>query len=129
MSGPREYGRDSIESELGRPVRAPDLTDPVMSRLGLDAAARRKTRRRHAARVLARLGVCGLAVAGTLLVGRLLERRPTPAAFPTLPAALRHDLQHHGQTIDRAIESILELSPGLPGQPGDAAEPHDDQTP
>ena len=127
MIGPREHGRDSIESELGRPVRAPDLTDPVMNRLGLDAAARRQTRRRRAVRVLARLGVCGLAVAGTLLVGRLLER-PTPVAVPTLPAALRHDLQHHGQTIDRAIESILELSPGLPDQPGDA-EPHDDQTP
>ncbi len=124
MSRPRECGSDPIGSQLGRPVPAPDLTGPVMRRLGLGVTTRQRARRRRAGRVVVRVLLCGLAVAATVLAVSLVERQRRPSSpAPTLPAALQHDLQHHGRTIDRAIKSIRELSPAL------TAEPPDDQTP
>jgi hypothetical protein len=99
--------------ELGRPLSAPDLTGPVMSRLGLDRVSARAARRRRIRRGLARLAVVAVAVGASALcvqwhqIGVSASR----AAAPTIPAAIRHDLDHHGQAIDRAIRSIQGLGP------------------
>jgi hypothetical protein len=102
--------------ELGRALPAPDLTGPVMSRLGLSRVSPRAARRRRVARAVARLALVAVAVGASALCVQwheLAGRRPRPSG-PTIPSAIQHDLEHHGQTIDRAIRSIRGLSPWRP---------------
>jgi len=120
--------------ELGRSLPAPDLTGPVMSRLGLSRVSTRAARRRRIARGVARLALVAVAVGASALcvqwheLGAKAARPPGP----TIPSAIQHDLEHHGQTIDRAIRSIRGLSPWRPASspPGPVPVPpdHDETT-
>ena len=117
MTEPRE---PSIDRELSQRVPGPDLTGRVMRRLGYAAAqgalARSRRRRRRIARVLAGAAVltfCGLGV--------WLHYRAAAPAHPTIPSAIRHDLEQHRRTIGRAIRTIRELPPEFPPEfPPDA---------
>jgi hypothetical protein len=124
MSTPYQPGRDprggvppsAILKELGRPLPAPDLTGPVMNRLGLNRVSSRAARRRRIGRGMARLALVAVAVGASALCVQWHElgaKAPRPSA-PTIPSAIRHDLEHHGRTIDRAIRSIRGLSPWRP---------------
>jgi hypothetical protein len=121
MSTPPEPGREprrgvppsAILRELGRTLPAPDLTGPVMSRLGLSRVSPRAARRRRIGRGIARLALVAVAVGASAVCVRWYElsTRPPRPMGPTIPSAIRHDLEHHGRTIDRAIRSIRGLSP------------------
>ena len=98
---------------MSRPIDRPDLTEPIMRRLGFhrvsSGRARSHRRRRWGARGAAI--VLLLAVVG---IGVQLHRHSPPARTPTgptLPSAVRHDLLHHRTTINRALKSIRDLSP------------------
>ncbi|MHC4129638.1 MAG: hypothetical protein ACYTF2_06645 [Planctomycetota bacterium] len=120
--------------ELGRALPAPDLTGPVMSRLGLSRVSPRAARRRRIARAAARLALVAVAVGASALCVQwheLAAPAPRPSG-PTIPSAIQHDLQHHGQTIDRAIRSIRGLSPWRPASSPPSTVPvppdHDETT-
>jgi hypothetical protein len=99
--------------ELGRPLPAPDLTGSVMSRLGLSRASARAARWRRIRRGVARLALVAVAVGASALCvhWHQIGSGAARSAAPTIPAAVRHDLDHHGRTIDRAIRSIQGLPP------------------
>ena len=122
---------------LHDPPRGPDLTEPVMRRLGLAGVTPGNAKRRRRRRALLRAALCVVVVGAGGLVVMLVSSQPQPSA-PTVPSAIRHDLQQHGRTIDRAVRSIRGLGQQLPelavpasqryGGPdaevgGDAAEP------
>jgi hypothetical protein len=124
MSAPRDPARSlrdglpasAISRELGRRLPAPDLTGPVMSRLGLSRASSRAARRRRIRRSIAQLALV-MAVTGTSALCVHLHVRGVEApghSGPTIPSAIQHDLEHHGHTINRAIRSIRGLSPWRP---------------
>lgn len=123
-----------VMRELGRPLSAPDLTGPVMGRLGLSRVSARAARWRRIRRGLARLALVAIAVGASALcvqwhqIGVSAAR----ASAPTIPAAIRHDLDQHGQTIDRAIRSIQGLPPwrplSSPGPPMPMPPEHDETT-
>jgi len=95
------------------PFDGPDLTDPIMRRLGFHRVSSRwaRSHRRRRWGVRGATMVLLLAVVG---IGLQLHRH-SPAARtptgPTLPSAVRHDLLHHRTTINRALKSIRDLSP------------------
>ncbi len=124
MSTPAQPGRghqgdvatSAIFRELGRALPAPDLTGPVMSRLGLSRVSSGAARRRRISRGIARLALVAVAIGASALCVHWHElgaKAPRPSG-PTIPSAIQHDLEHHGQTIDRAIRSIRGLSPWRP---------------
>jgi hypothetical protein len=124
MSTPHKPARDrhgglppsALLRELGRAVPAPDLTGPVMSRLGLSRVSSRVARRKRIRRGIARLALVAVATGASALCVQwhgIGAEAPRPLG-PTIPAAIQHDLEHHGQTIDRAIRSIRDLSPWRP---------------
>jgi hypothetical protein len=111
VSAPLPPGRDrrgdvtpqAFLRELGRQLPAPDLTGPVMSRLGLSPATGRAARPRRIARAAARLVLVALAVGAAALCVQwygLGAKAPRPAG-PTIPSAIRHDLEHHGPGVWR----------------------------
>ena len=108
---PHDDVRDPIRSALRRPKPGPDLTGPVMRRLGLGDMTPRRRRRRRVARATARLALFSLVVFVAVLAAATLGRAPGPAG-PTLPAALRHDSRQHADSFDRAYETLRDL--GLP---------------
>ncbi|MHC5009155.1 MAG: hypothetical protein ACYTGF_17550 [Planctomycetota bacterium] len=105
-----------ILRELGRAVPTPDLTGRVMKRLGMSQVSPRAARRRRINRGVARLALVAVAVGASALCVQWHKIGTTSArpAGPTIPSAIQHDLEHHGQTIDRAIRSIQGLSPWRP---------------
>ncbi len=110
----------ALFAELARHVDAPDMTGAILSRLGLGAAGRRLRRRRRTLRVA---GSAALLLAAGIgahwLYGRLAGGAPPG---PTMPAAIQHDLDRHGQAIDRAIRTIRDLSRP---RPANVAPPED----
>jgi hypothetical protein len=142
MSTPDHPGRDqhgdvspsAIYRELGRALPAPDLTEPVMSRLGLSRASSRAARRRRIGRGVARLALVAVAVGASALCVQWhqLGAKPPRPTGPTIPSAIQHDLEHHGRTIDRAIRSIRGLSPWQPAssppRPVPVPPDHDETT-
>ncbi len=115
-------GGDPLESflfaELARPITAPDLTRPILRRLGLTGSSSRESRRR----ILG--GVGRVAMTGAMLLGVVVGLRLynyTVAArvplSPTVPSAIQHDYTRHEHTIRRAIRMIRDLSPRRPAQP------------
>ena len=107
----------TLGSELRRPLPGPDLTAAVLRRLGVAPASTPGARRRRVLRATFRGAICVVAVAMTVMVVNLQRMSTetgsagTASAAPTIPSAIRHDLAHHGTTIDRAIRSIRNLSP------------------
>ncbi len=113
---------DPLESlflaELARPITAPDLTRPILRRLGLTGSLSKDSRRR----ILG--GVGRAAMTGAMLLGVAVGLRLynyTMAARvplgPTVPSAIQHDYTRHEHTIRRAIRMIRDLSPHRPVQP------------
>lgn len=105
--------------------RAPDLTERVMRRLGLPAVTPREATRRRRRRALLRAALCVVFAAAGGLAVMLLWSQPGPSA-PTIPAAIRHDLQEHGRTIDRTIRSIRGLGGQLPAVETPAPQPREE---
>ena len=93
--------------------RGPDLTEPVLRRLGLAGVTPGNARRQRRRRMLLRATVCVMVVGAGGLVVMLLSSQPRPSA-PTVPSAILHDLQQHGRTIDRTVRSIRGLRQQLP---------------
>jgi len=100
---------------VNRPSDSPDLTDPIMRRLGFrrvsPSRARAFRRQRWGAR-----GATLVLLTAVVVLGLQLHRNSSEARTsngPTLPSAVRHDLLRHGNTISRALRSIRELSPNL----------------
>lgn len=109
---PRQGRRDDRDllRQLARGVEAPDLTGPIMDRLGYERIGARDVRRRRRRRLLDRgattmaiLLAIGAGLAALHLTGA--ARRPTG---PTIPAALGHDLQLHQERVSEALRSIRE---------------------
>jgi hypothetical protein len=106
----------SLLADLSKPVRAPDMTRPIMGRLGYmhvnGTVARRKRLQQWASRV-------GVLLAAALALGiglRFYEhssamRRP---AGLTIPDALGNDLQLQQHRIGNVIRTIRSLSPKPP---------------
>ena len=113
---------DRLFDELGRPQPAPDLTDRVMGRMGLSRSA---SRRRRFLRNGVRLSLCGLAVGLAAIAVRVYQNTvASPAASAiTIPSAVQQDLQLHGDTIDRALRTIRNLTPQLPEPAATSPEP------
>lgn len=102
----------------------PDMTGPVMRRLGLTPPSQRSARRRRRRRGVVRLMLVLIAVGASAVCTHWYLRRTEPPApaGPTIPAAIENDVLHHGHTIDRALRTIRDLSrwaaPALePAQP------------
>ena len=118
----RSRGGDPLESfflaELARPITAPDLTKPILHRLGLTGSSSKDSRRRI-------LGGVGRAVMiGAMLLGVVVGLRLYSFSLaarvplgPTVPSAIQHDYTRHEHTIRRAIRMIRDLSPRRPAQP------------
>ncbi len=118
----RSPGGDPLESfflaELARPITAPDLTRPILRRLGLTGSSSKDSRRR----ILG--GVVRAVMTGAMLLGVVVGLRfynYTVADLvplgPTVPSAIQHDYTRHEHTIRRAIRMIRDLSPRRPAQP------------
>ena len=110
---------------LHDPPRGPDLTEPVMRRLGLAGVTPGNAKRRRRRRALLRAALCVVVVGAGGLVVMLVSSQPQPSA-PTVPSAIRHDLQQHGRTIDRTVRSIRGLGLQLPDLTVPASQRHGD---
>ncbi len=103
---------------MTEPVTPRDLTGPVMRRLGLSSITLSDARRRRRRRAVLRLAIC-LAVAGAAgLVATVAQRAAPRAPQPTIPSAVRNDLEQYERAIDRTVWSIRSLA--LP--PGEGVE-------
>ncbi len=121
MSNPRRPTRSAdterlaarVLEELARPVRGPELTGPVMARLGFMKAHPRVVRRRRVRRWIGR----GLAVGVALSVigtGLWMHQVGVEARRPqrlTIPAAISQDLDRYQRRLDRGVESLRSLVP------------------
>ena len=103
------------------PPRGPDLTEPVLRRLGLAGVTPGMAKRRRRRRALLRAAVCVVVVGAGGLVVMLVSSQPQPLA-PTVPSAIRHDLQQHGRTIDRTVRSIREIGQQVPALTAPASQ-------
>ncbi len=128
LSGPPPGGQDRnvdgvdesmIFAELARPLGGLDFTDRIMQRWR--RATGHLTHRMRLGRWLggAIVGFAAIAIVLAALMVGSGER----VSGPTIPAALRHDWNQHGQAIGRTIKTIQQLSPHLPAQPGVAPLP------
>lgn len=96
------------------PRNIPDLTEPVMRRLGLPGVTPRDASRRRRNRALLRVAMClGVTAAAGVVIVKTVSP-PAPPSEPTISSAIRHDLERHARTIDRTVRSIRRLAPTLP---------------
>ena len=100
---------------MNRPSDSPDLTDPIMRRLGFRRVSASRARAVRRQRWGAR-GATLVLLMAVVALGLQLHRHSLEARMPngpTLPGAVRHDLLQHGNRLGRALKSIRELSPAL----------------
>jgi hypothetical protein len=114
-----------LERELRQPDTGPDMAGEVMRRLGMTPVSEQVARRRRIRRAVTRIGLCTVAltaaVGGTFWYARVIAA--ADRAGPTLPSAIRHDIERHAAAFGGAIRTIQDLSPSL-DEPGDLpAEP------
>ncbi len=116
------------DSPAREPRKIPDLTDPVLRRLGLAGRTPRDANRRRRNRALLRVAMClGVTGAAGVVILKTMTP-PTQASEPTISSAIRHDLQRHARTIDRTVRSIRGLAPTLPEPASPARESVDPAT-
>jgi hypothetical protein len=113
--------RAVVFDPLARPTGAPDLSEPIMRRLGYARVDRHRHRRDVALRWTAR-GVMGLvAVASVVLAVHLhgslpQARRPSDI---TIPAAIERAVHQNGIRLMELIDRVQTIShPGESGEPG-----------
>jgi len=118
----RDFLDPEFAAELRRRGGAPDVTAAVMFRLGLSPVTGDAARRRRLSRAAWRAGLaCAvIAIVAFGVHAQLRSAATRRAAVPTLPSAIRHDLEAHSATISRAVGSIRGLEPtwtvvGAPG--------------
>jgi len=102
--------------ELSRPKASPDLTRPIMGRLGYMKAAPGVVRRRRIRRWVNRLTLAALGLLLVVVAGRVHESGPHArrVAGPTIPAAIGNDVNRHQQRIRGTIQLIREFAPAAP---------------
>lgn len=106
-------GAEQVWRELQHSVEAPDLTRPVMGRLGYMRLVPEQARRRRIRRVASRIVLC-LAAVTSLAVGLHLHnqspqaRRPDPVS---LPEAIDLDLSRHQRGMSNLIQMIRRAVP------------------
>lgn len=108
-----------IFAELARPLRGLDFTDRIMQRWRRNTGS--LTHQMRLGRWLGGAIVGFSAIA--IVVAALMVGSGERVSGPTIPAALRHDWNRHGQTIGQTIKTIQQLSPHLPAHPGMAPLP------
>jgi hypothetical protein len=116
----RDPRQDDLFEALSESGAGPDLTGPIMGRLGYMRAAAGAVRRRRRRRLAGRVA---LVAAGFVAVGIGLQaHRMGPEArgvgAPTLQEAIGHDLDRQQQRLNRTIEWIRELAPPAPVETG-----------
>ncbi len=119
MKGPgkgHHWKRRDPLGDLRLAAPSVDFTAPIMSRLGLPAAGSRAARldaiRRWAGRTLLGAALAFAVATGFLIHARSVQaRRPVG---PTLPAAIRNDLDRHQHAISATIQTIRQFQPRLP---------------
>ena len=92
---------------------SPDLTKSIMQRLGYTQITQTTSRTRRIRKWAGRTAFLSLVLAA-IIVGSKLQSQSPGARLPvgpTIPSAIEHDLTYHGATIDRAIQTIKNLSP------------------
>ncbi len=102
-----------ILKELARPVRGPELTGPVMARLGFMRAHPRVVRRRWVRRWIGRGLAVGVAL-GVIGTGLWMHQVDVEARRPqrlTIPAAISQDLDQYQRRLGRVVESLRSLVP------------------
>lgn len=120
----------TIIDDLARPVPSPDLTEPIMERLGytrVDPAEARRHKRHRRAR---RLAVATAAI-GVLIFGAYLyELGPTSRQMEggSIPAAVGHDIELHRNQVQEMFRTIGNVSPERSLTPPDG-EPEPTSTP
>ena len=83
------------DSPAREPRKIPDLTDPVLRRLGLAGRTPRDANRRRRNRALLRVAMClGVTGAAGVVILKTMTP-PAPASEPTISSAIRHDLERH----------------------------------
>ena len=115
-----QAGREALEravlSELSRESSAPDLTSPIMGRLGYMKVSQRIARRRRIRRLVGRAAACMVAL-GVIGVGlRVHEMGPDARrpVGPTIPSAIGNDVNYHQQRLKGTIRTIRNLVPETP---------------
>ena len=108
--------------DLSRPLPAPDLTRPIMGRLGYMKVSEKRSRQLRLRRWASRAGLtCAAAVAIAMGWKMYLDgpeiRRPSG---PTIPSAIGHDVIRQQRNIGAVLQTIRNLSPRV--------EPSDDQS-
>lgn len=102
--------------ELSRLTVSPDLTRPIMGRLGYMKAARGVVRRRRIRRRVNRLTLAAMGLLVVVVAARVHESGPHArrAAGPTIPAAIGNDVSRNQQRIRSTIQLIREFAPAAP---------------
>jgi len=105
--------RDVIDELRRTPTTVPDLTDPIMTRLGFQRSDPSVARRRRIMRFAGRVGVCVVALAACGFGARMIALSPmaSDSAAPTIPAAVGNDLQRQQDRISDVIRTLRSLSP------------------
>ena len=102
-----------VFADLSRPVSAPDLTRPIMGRLGYMRVSDTRARRLRIRRWASRAGLtCASAIAIAIGWKMYLDgpdiRRPSG---PTIPSAIGHDVLHQQHKIGAILQTIRNLAP------------------
>lgn len=103
----------SKRTTLGDGHDSPDLTESIMQRLGYKPITLTTASTRRIRKWAGRTAFLSLVLAA-IIVGSKLQSQSPGARLPvgpTIPSAIEHDLTYHGATIDRAIQTIKNLSP------------------
>lgn len=92
---------------------SPDLTESIMQRLGYKSITPSTARTRRIRKWAGRTAFLTLVLAAIIVGSKLQSQSPSARhpLGPTIPSAIEHDLIYHGATIDRAIQTIKNLSP------------------
>jgi hypothetical protein len=104
-----------LHDELRRPIAAPDMTRTIMGKLGYMQASPAVVRRRKIRRVLDRAALLAVVIAvGS--VGVMVFKSSPDARQPlesTMPAAVRHDVQHQQHRFNTVIQLLRDMPPRL----------------